>query len=126
MEDKKQLKQEKLMKRFIVLLLLIIFGLAACGGSNIEDDIVGKWVASGTEEAFNTYEFFADGTGFLSTPNGSLSVDITYEFTDGTTMLFSVDGNDAVTVNVSMPDENRLTFELEGADVVINLRRVEE
>ena len=114
------------MKRFVILLLIITFAVVACGGSSIEDDIVGKWVASGTEEAFNTYEFFADGTGFLSTPDGSLSVDITYEFTDDSTMLFAANGNDSVTINVFMTDENRLTFEPEGADVVINLRRAEE
>lgn len=114
------------MRRITIVLLLITLALVGCGGSSIEDTIVGKWTASGTEEAFNTYEFFEDGTGLLSTPDGSISVDMTYEFTDDSTMLLSVDDNEAVTVNVSMPDENRLTFEPETTDDVINLRRVEE
>lgn len=114
------------MKRITILLLLITLAMVACGGPSIEEDIVGKWTASGTDEVFNTYEFFEDGTGFLSTPDGSISVDMTYEFTDSSTMLLSVENNEAVTVNVSMPDEDRLTFEPATTDDVINLRRVEE
>jgi len=116
-------------KRIIALLLLIIFGLVACGessGFSIEDNIVGKWVASGTDEAFNTYEFFADGTGTVSTPNGSLSIDVTYEFTEDGTLRLSVDGIENVMTNVSMPDADRLTFKPEGTDEVINLHRVDE
>lgn len=118
------------MKRIITLLLLAHFGLITCSGSgqlNIEDNIVGKWVASGTDDPFNTYEFFADGTGTVSTPNGSLSLDVTYELTEDGTLRFSVDGIVInVMTDVSMSNADRFTFKPDGTDEVISLQRVGE
>jgi hypothetical protein len=121
------------MKRIIALFLLALFGLIACsacsgsGELNIEDNIVGKWVASGTDDPFNTYEFFADGTGTVSTPNGSLSLDLTYELTEDGTLRFYVDGIVLnVMTDVSMPDADRLTFKPDGADEAASLQRVDE
>lgn len=114
------------MKRVLFLLVVLSLVLAACGGPSVEEAIVGKWTAAGTDEVFNTYEFFEDGTGFLSSPDGSFAIDFTWEFSDDSTMLFNVDDRGQVSVEVTMPDEDRLTFAPETSEETINLRRAEE
>lgn len=114
------------MKRLFIFSIITLLALAACGGQSIEQAIVGKWVASGTDEAFNTYEFFDDGTGLLSTADGSFNVDFTYSFTGEDAMLMNVDDRGDVSVQLTMPDEGRLTFRPETSNEPINLRLAEE
>lgn len=115
------------MKRFIIFLVFFALSVAACGGSSLEDDIVGKWVVTDAEEPFKNYEFFSDGTGLQSNDNGSITNEFTYEFTDDSTMTFVLDTGGALvtmSMTVSMPDEDSLTFD-PGFGIIINLRRLE-
>lgn len=98
----------------VLLMVLAVFGLVACGSSDNED-LVGTWESNITLITFNedgTGEWNTDGTGFgmgmitdyftWSTSSGNL----TFEFEDGDTAVnpYTLDG-DTLTMIDSYHDE---------------------
>lgn len=124
------------MKRLLVLAVLVVTILAACGGSSFENAILGAWEGSSTvnEETYESkWEFFEDGT-MIMTVYSVLDTQATfagsYAFEDEDTITLRLDEEEPDAPpgrrDIRMPDEDTLilTAPVSGAQAV--LKRVQE
>lgn len=124
------------MKRLLVLAVLVVTILAACGGSSFENAILGAWEGSSAvnEETYESrWEFFEDGTMILTTYSVLDTEAVltgSYAFEDEDTITIRQDGEAADTPpgrrDIRMPDDDTLilTAPVSGAQAV--LKRVQE